>query len=68
MMTTMAMVFLIGWNHRHCDEVNSLEKSNLRDVEDDFKQFIKKIREAESKKTRQDKAAIITKQLKNLVE
>tara|TARA_B100000745_G_C20149729_1_gene394243 strand:+ start:230 stop:376 length:147 start_codon:yes stop_codon:yes gene_type:complete len=48
--------------------VNSLDKPNLTDVEDEFKQFIKKIREEESNKTRQDKADIITKQLKNLLE
>lgn len=36
-------------------------------IEDEFKEFIKKSREAEAKKNRNEKEALITKQLKELV-
>jgi len=39
----------------------------LTNIEDDFKDFIKKSRQAEAKKNRKEKEAIITKQLNKLL-
>jgi hypothetical protein len=39
----------------------------LTKIEDEFKQFVKNAREAEAKKNRNEKEALITKQLKELV-
>jgi|TARA_B110001454_G_scaffold176594_1_gene168774 hypothetical protein len=39
----------------------------LPKIEDEFKQFLKDYREAEAKKNRDEKEAVITKQLKELV-
>tara|TARA_R110001583_G_scaffold85359_5_gene223668 strand:+ start:354 stop:485 length:132 start_codon:yes stop_codon:yes gene_type:complete len=39
----------------------------LTNIEDDFKDFIKKSRQAEAQKKRKEKEAIITKQLKELL-
>ncbi len=36
-------------------------------IEDEFKEFIKRSRAAEAKKTREEKDALIAKQLKELV-
>jgi hypothetical protein len=39
----------------------------LTKIEDEFKEFIKKSREAEAKKNRNEKEALIIKQLKELL-
>jgi|TARA_B100000953_G_C17728963_1_gene328139 hypothetical protein len=39
----------------------------LTKIEDEFKEFIKKSREAEAQKNRKEKEAVITKQLKELL-
>tara|TARA_B100000745_G_C19889285_1_gene297281 strand:- start:214 stop:351 length:138 start_codon:yes stop_codon:yes gene_type:complete len=39
----------------------------LTKIEDEFKEFIKKSREAEAQKNRKEKEAVLEKQLKELV-